>query len=188
MCKNKFQLVVILLFALLLAGCKSTKQIVGVEKPADCLSAKVELVVPSKGGAMFTVNGTMKLVSGERMQLSFLMPIFRNEVARVEVTPDELLLVDRMGHRYVRASKNELSRMLPKEATFVNMEKMLKKAAEPNGRRTLTGTELGIPSLEKGKITLSDFSTEPFKLTPTQLSDRYTQVSLQEIMKLLLSL
>lgn len=78
--------------------------------------------------------------------------------------------------------------MLPKEATFANMEKMLKKAAEPNGRRTLTGTELGIPSLEKGKITLSDFSTEPFKLTPTQLSDRYTQVSLQEIMKLLLSL
>ena len=35
------------------------------------------------------------------MQLSFLMPIIRTEVARMEVTPEEILLVDRMGKRYV---------------------------------------------------------------------------------------
>ena len=68
------------------------------------------------------------------------------------------------------------------------LEKLIKEAAQPNGRRTLTGSELGIPSLNKGKITLSDFSMAPFTLTPTQLSDRYTQVSLQEILQLLLSL
>lgn len=187
MYKNKYLFVVTLFLSLLLVGCKSSKQVARLEKPADYLSAKVELVIPSKG-ALFTVNGTMKLICGERMQLSFLMPILRSEVARVEVTPNELLLVDRMGHRYVRANQAELSRILPKEATFANMEKMLKKASEPNGRRTLTGSELGIPSLERGKITLSDFSTEPFNLTPTRLSDRYTQVTLPEIMQLLNSL
>ena len=35
------------------------------------LSSKVQLTIPNKGGTV-TVNGTMKLVSGERMQLSFL--------------------------------------------------------------------------------------------------------------------
>jgi hypothetical protein len=128
------------------------------------------------------------MISGERVQLSFLMPILRSEVARVEVTPNELLLVDRMGHRYVRTKRDELKGMLPKDATFDKLEKLIKEAAQPNGRRTLTGSELGIPSLNKGKITLSDFSTAPFTLTPTQLSDRYTQVSLQEILQLLLSL
>ena len=122
------------------------------------------------------------------MQLSFLMPILRSEVARVEVTPNVLLLVDRMGHRYVRTNRDELKGMLPKDATFDKLEKLIKEAAQPNGRRTLTGSELGITSLSKGKITLSDFSTAPFTLTPTQLSDRYTQVSLQEILQLLLSL
>ena len=82
----------------------------------------------------------------------------------------------------------DLKGMLPKDATFDKLEKLIKEAAQPNGRRTLTGSELGIPSLNKGKITLSDFSTAPFTLTPTQLSDRYTQVSLQEILQLLLSL
>ena len=41
------------------------------------------------------------------MQLSFLMPIIRTEVARMEVTPEEILLVDRMGKRYVRATRKE---------------------------------------------------------------------------------
>ena len=49
------------------------------------------------------MNGTMKLVSGERMQLSLLMPILRSEVARLEITPDDVLVVDRMGKRYVQA-------------------------------------------------------------------------------------
>ena len=34
------------------------------------LSSKVRLTVPTKD-AVFTVNGTMKLISGERMQLFF---------------------------------------------------------------------------------------------------------------------
>ncbi len=187
MCKNKLLLILGLVACCLLVGCKSSKLPVEKEKPADCLSAKVELVVPTKD-ALFTVNGTLKMIGGERVQLSFLMPILRSEVARVEVTPNELLLVDRMGHRYVRTNRDELKGMLPKDATFDKLEKLIKEAAQPNGRRTLTGSELGIPSLNKGKITLSDFSTAPFTLTPTQLSDRYTQVSLQEILQLLLSL
>lgn len=187
MWKNKPLLIAGLAFLFLLVGCKSTKLPVGTEKPADCLSAKVELVVPTKD-ALFTVNGTLKLIGGQRMQLSFLMPILRSEVARVEVTPDELLLVDRMGHRYVRTNRTELKGMLPKDATFDKLEKLIKEAAQRGGRATLSGSELGIPSLSKGKITLSDFSTAPFSLSPTQLSDRYTQVSLQEILQLLLSL
>ena len=58
--------------------------------------------------ALFSVDGTLKLHRGERIQLSFLMPILRSEVARMEVTPDEVLLVDRMGKRYVRASRAQL--------------------------------------------------------------------------------
>ena len=46
---------------------------------------------------------------GERVQLSILMPILRTEIARLEITPDEILLVDRMNKRYVRASRSELN-------------------------------------------------------------------------------
>lgn len=81
------------------------------------LSSKVQLTIPNKGGTV-TVNGTMKLVSGERMQLSFLMPILRSEIARLEITPNDVLIVDRMGKRYVQATRKELKDILPRKADF----------------------------------------------------------------------
>lgn len=170
-----------------LAGCKTSRQ-AGNDRPeTGFLSSKVVLTVPTKE-AVLTVNGTMKLKAGERMQLSFLMPILRSEVARIDITPDEVILVDRMGKRYVQASRQELKGMLPKKATFRHLEKLLYAASRPGGKNTLTGTELGIPSLEKGKIELTDFSTKPFNMTPTELSSRYQRVELYELLELLMSL
>ena len=54
----------------------------------------------------------MKMKTHERVQISLLMPILRTEVARVEVTPDGVLLVDRMTKRFVSATKDELKGML----------------------------------------------------------------------------
>lgn len=177
----------LMLLAVGLAGCKTSRSSGALSGASACLSSKVQLTVPNKE-AVLTVNGTMKLKQKECMQLSFLMPILRTEVARVEVTPDEILLVDRMGKRYVRATRKELKGMLPKKADFAHLEKMLYAASKPNGKRVLTAKELGIPSLEKGKIELSNFSDKPFDLTPTQLSSRYKEVPLEELLEMLMDL
>ncbi|MBO4985657.1 MAG: DUF4292 domain-containing protein [Bacteroides sp.] len=176
----------LLLIGGLLAGCKSSKQATAPEA-TGYLSAAVRLTLPYNG-AVFTVDGTLKLQQGERMQLSFLMPLFRTEVARVEATPDELLLVDRMGKRYVRATRQELEGVLPRNASFARLEKVLYEAARPEGKKSLTGSELGIPSFEKAQVELEEFSEAPFTLTPTQLSSKYKEVSLEEMLQLLLSL
>ena len=173
---------------LLLAGCKTTRQAGQATSESGCLSSKVELTVPHKNGNALTVGGTMKLKSGERAQLSFLMPVLRSEVARVEVTPDEVLLVDRMGKRYVRATRKELKEVLPKKATFDRLEKLLYQAAKPGGKRTLTGEELGIPSMAKAKLELYDFSDKKITVSPTELSSRYREVPLEELLEMLLSL
>ena len=168
----------LLLLAVGLAGCKTSRHSSSLSGESACLSSKVQL----------TVNGTMKLKKEECMQISFLMPILRTEVARMEVTPDEILLVDRMGKRYVRATRKELKDVLPKKADFAHLEKLLYAASKPNGKKVLTGKELGIPSLEKGKIELSNFSDKPFALTPTQLSQKYKEVELEELLEMLMDL
>ena len=165
----------LMLLAVGLAGCKTSSHSGALSGESACLSSKVQLTVPHKD-ATLTVNGTMKLKKKECMQISFLMPILRTEVARMEVTPDEILLVDRMGKRYVRATRKELKNVLPKKADFAHLEKLLYAASKPNGKKVLTGKELGIPSLEKGKIELSNFSDKPFVLTPTQLSQKYKEI------------
>ena len=110
------------------------------------------------------------------------------KLARMEVTPEEILLVDRMGKRYVRATRKELKDVLPKKADFAHLEKILFDASKPDGKKDLSGKELGIPSLEKGKVELSNFSNDSFSLTPTELSSKYTQVELNEILEMLMSL
>ena len=179
----------VLLVLACLAGCRTSRQAESViNKDTGCLSSKVRLTIPTSKEAILTVDGTLKLKAGERVQVSFQMPILRTEVARIDLTPDEILLVDRMGRRYVQASRKELKGMLPRKATFARLEKWLYEASKPGAKNYLTGTDLGIPSLEQGKIELTDFSSKPFNLTPTQLSSRYKRVELEELLGLLISL
>ena len=185
--RNVFYL---LLLVVMLAGCKSTKNItssVPVAEPCY-LSSKLQLTITTGSDGSITTGGTMKMKGGERVQLSILMPILRTEIARLEITPDEVLLIDRMNKRYVRASRKELDDILPKDARFSKLEKLLLSASRPEGKAELSGKELGIPSLERAKVRLYDFSSKEFAMTPTEISDRYTQVPLEELLNMLTKL
>lgn len=176
-----------LLLAVCLAGCKTSRHASTLDHQSGYLSSKVRLTVPT-GQAVLTVNGTLKLKSGELVQLSFLMPIFRTEVARLEVTPDTILLVDRMNKRFVRVERSELRHLLPKKAGFAHLEKLIYAAAKPGGKTVLRGSDLGIPSLEKGQLELSDFSDKVLSISPTSLSGRYKEVKVEELLEMLMSL
>lgn len=182
----------LLLILVILAGCKSSKHLSKTsEKKVEAtsyLASRLQLTIPSKKGGSMTVGGTMKLKTHERVQFSLLMPILRTEVARIEVTPDEILLVDRMNKRFVRATKEELKSVLPKNVDYSRLEKMLTNAALPGGKTELTGKELGFPSLDKAKVQLYDFSDKEFSMNPTELTAKYRQVPLEVLVKMLVSL
>lgn len=183
--------VYLLLVVVVLAGCKSSKRLATSETKAPVssyLASKLQLTIPNKKGGSMSVGGTMKMKTHERVQVSLLMPILRTEVARIEITPDEVLLVDRMNRRFVRATKEELKGMLPKNAEFSRLEKILMDASLPGGKTELTGKDIGIPSLEKAKVQLYEFSTKEFSMTPTELTAKYRQVPLEELVKMLMAL
>lgn len=180
--------VYLLLVVVVLAGCKSSKRLATSETKvpvSSYLTSKLQLTIPNKKGGSMSVGGTMKMKTHERVQVSLLMPILRTEVARIEITPDEVLLVDRMNRRFVRATKEELKGMLPKNAEFSRLEKILMDASLPGGKTVLTGKDVGIPSLEKAKVQLYEFSTKEFSMTPTELTAKYRQVPLEELVKML---
>lgn len=185
------RIVYLLLVVVVLAGCKSSKRLVTSEAKAPVssyLASKLQLTIPDKKGGSLSVGGTMRMKTHERVQISLLMPILRTEVARIEMTPEEVLLVDRMNRRFVRASKEELKGILPKNAEFSRLEKILTDASLPGGKTELTGKDIGISSLKKAKVQLYEFSTKEFSMTPTELSSKYRQVPLEELIKMLVAL
>jgi len=180
-----------LLLALLLVsvtGCKTSKQAAKTETgEQEYLSSKVEVTIPH-GEATYTVNGTMKLKKGEMVQVSFLMPILRSEVARIEVTQEQILLVDRINHRYVRTTKEELKDKLPRKWTYNRLEDLIYEASTPEGKKVISGEEFGLAKLQKAKVELSDFSNDPNNVKATTLSSRYTEVTMDELLQFLMSL
>ena len=170
-----------------LTGCKSSKLLLPDKSESYYLSSKVQVTIPHKE-AVFSVNGSMKLKKDELIQISFLMPIIRTEVARIEISPEEILLVDRMNHRFVRSSREELKSRLPKKWTYKRLEEIIYEASEPTGKKRISGEDFGLVQLQKASIELSDFSTEENGIKPTVLSSRYTEVTLEEIFQFLQSL
>lgn len=166
-----------------LTGCKTLKPGSGSLDPVY-LSSKLQLVVPTRDGSL-TIGGHMKMKSHERIQISLLMPILRSEVARIEITPDDILLIDRMNKRYVRATKAEVEQAILHKADYSRLEKLLIKASLPNAKSEILGKDLGIPSLQKAKLKLYDFSAREIAIIPTEVSSKYRQTSLEELMNML---
>jgi hypothetical protein len=172
----------LLMTIVLLTGCKTAKHAT-TTLPAETkyLSAKMQITAPLKSGSV-TLNGTVKMKSDDRVQLSILMPILRSEMARMEVSPEQCMLVDRMNHRYVVMDEAEMKSMLPSHFSYAKLEKLLIDSAAAAERYEFSGKELGIPSLEKGKVVVYDISDKEFEMTPTTVSSKYTQVTTAELL------
>lgn len=171
-----------LLFILvLMAGCKSSKHSISklpteIETP-EYLSSKLQIALPNTS---MNINGTMKMKVGERIQLSVLMPVFRSELYRIELTPTEVLILDRPSKQYVITTPEELAKVSSRHITYKQIEKLLIDASLPDGKKVLSTTDLGFPDLAGARITLSDFSNAALNLDASSASDKYKQVSLMD--------
>ncbi len=67
----------------------------------DAITAKMSLAVDLNGKGPTKVNGTLRMKRDEVIQLS-IAPFLGIEVARAEISPDGVLVMDRMNKRYVQ--------------------------------------------------------------------------------------
>ena len=108
------RLVYLLLLILLFAGCKSSKQSLykAPVPQTQYLSSKMQFTVPNGSNTM-TVGGTMKMKTGERIQLSVLMPVLRSELFRLDITPTDMPIVHRMNTRSGNTISAGLRKLTP---------------------------------------------------------------------------
>ena len=77
----------------------------------DAITAKMSLAVDLNGKGPTKVNGTLRMKRDEVIQLS-IAPFLGIEVARAEISPDGVLVMDRMNKRYVQVPKSTKGRRL----------------------------------------------------------------------------
>ncbi len=83
-------------------------------------SAKMRLTA-SYGGEKLSVGGSVKMKEDEYIQLS-LVAVGIVEAARIELTPKRLLIVDRIGRRYVDVPYDELGFLDESKIDFYTLQ------------------------------------------------------------------
>lgn len=103
----------------------------------DALTAKVSMAVDLNGKGPTKVNGTLRLKRGEVIQIS-IAPFLGIEVARAEISPDGVLVMDRMNKRYVQVSFDELKKLANADLDFNTLQALFLNELFLPGKKVLT--------------------------------------------------
>lgn len=210
----------VLMLCILLASCRSKKEVVsttttvsdnttigvppsqGNKQPADakqqeetCVTARVRLELSSNGKST-SVGGMLRMKRNDVIQLS-LVTFGVLEVARIEMTPEYFLLVDKMGRQYVKASYNDVSFLRDADVDFYTIQSYFWNEQTSNysgweqsnfvtvgGRSLPTKHLITIPARNKtikANLSLSNLNTDSNWEKRTQISSRYSKVSVDEL-------
>lgn len=89
----------------------------------QAVTGKVAFSLDMGSKGTTSLSATVRMKKGEVIQLS-VAPLLGIEVARVEITPDRILAIDRLHKRYVEISFGTLSGMLHTELDFNSLQSL----------------------------------------------------------------
>ena len=158
MTRRLFHIMGITMLVFLLASCSSTKSlkkshsIEGMTEMEyvesvisnaggwDALTAKMALAIDMKNKGVTKVNGTLRIKKGEVIQLS-IAPLLGIEVARAEISPDGVLVIDRMNKRYVEVSFAEVKALANADLDFHTLQALFLNELFLPGKDDLTSRD-----------------------------------------------
>lgn len=131
-----------------LSGTEYMEKVIEWTPSRDNLAARARIELNVGSSSPMSVNANMRVRRGEIIRFS-VAPILGIEVARIDITPDKIMAVDRMNKRYVELGFAEISSLLNTELDF-------------NILQSLILNEIFIPG--KDKLSVADASG--FTLSP----------------------
>lgn len=78
----------------------------------------------------------------ECIRIQLLMPILRSELARIEFTPDYVLLIDRYHKEYIKASYSEVSFLANNGISFYSLQSLFWNQLTAPGAKHLSAADL----------------------------------------------
>ena len=105
--------------------------------PDECLSAKMNFRFKS-GSQVLSVGGNLKMKRNDVIQLS-LVALGLMEATRIEFTPEDVLVIDRINKRYIKAAYSEFHFLEESGIDFSVLESLFRNEIfMPSGQRGLS--------------------------------------------------
>ena len=104
------------------------------------LTARTRVVMDTGGGAPVSVSASIKIRKGEIIRIS-VTPFLGIEVARIDITPNSLLVTDKVNMRYAEAGFSEICGLLGADVDFDMIQSVLMNEIFLPGKRTLSPSD-----------------------------------------------
>ena len=111
------------------------------------LTAKMSMSVDLEGKGANKVSGTLRIKKGEVIQMS-IAPILGIEVARAEISPVGILVIDRMNKRYVEVSFAEVKALTKADLDFHTLQALFLNELFLPGKGDLTARDASLFKVE----------------------------------------
>ena len=107
-----------------LSGTEYMEKVIEWTPSRDNLTARARIELNVGSSSPMSVNANMRVRRGEIIRFS-VAPILGIEVARIDITPDKIMAVDRMNKRYVELGFAEISSLLNTELDFNILQSLI---------------------------------------------------------------
>lgn len=107
----------------------------------DALTAKMTLVIDGGSKDATKVNGMLRIKKGEVIQIS-IVPLLGIEVGRAEISPEGVLVIDRINKRYVEVSFAELKAIANADLNFHVLQSLFLNELFLPGKSDLTSRDV----------------------------------------------
>lgn len=100
-----------------LSGKAYTEKVIELSPNWECVTGKVALALDMGAKGTTKVNATLRMKRGEVIQFS-VAPLLGIEVVRMEISPQGILVLDRLNKRYVQASFEQVNNWARTDLSF----------------------------------------------------------------------
>lgn len=123
-----------------LSGTEYMEKVIEWTPSRQNLTARTRLKLNTGSASPISVNANMRIRRGEIIRIT-VAPFLGIEVARIDITPEKILAIDRMNKRYVELGFGELSSLLNTELDFNILQSLILNEIFIPGREKLSQSD-----------------------------------------------
>jgi hypothetical protein len=108
----------------------------------DTFSGSLKLSIkPGENSKSSSVDAYLKIKKNQAIELSLRVPIIGMEVAKVSITPEQILIIDRINKQYFRESMNRIQEEISFDFDYYSLQALLTNHLFIAGKATIEETD-----------------------------------------------
>ncbi|MDO4949461.1 MAG: DUF4292 domain-containing protein [Bacteroidales bacterium] len=165
-------------------SCSSNRNIVRVDN-IQAFTARCNIRI-NESNHSTSISGSLRFRKDDVIQILFT-PIFGMEAARLEISPDDVFLIDRMNKQFIRASYGEIRAMSGMNLNYKKIQKLFLRCLTLSNEEMLSEQHVTLPINNHLELDLSltNFAERNDWTGHSTVSDKYREIEISELTKLL---